>query len=90
MVSKKERRTKDDVEEKPKHYVQKFSNDELLAEAVLAGNTPSFLVAKDGKVLPQDHIPLDDKILKPLEPLSYVNKPYTFGSSIELDSYLKR
>lgn len=77
-------------EEKPKHYIQKFSNDEMLAEAVLIGNTPFFLVAKDGKVLVQDHIPFDDKILKPLEPLSYVNKPYSFDSDIELDAYLTK
>ncbi len=78
------------AEENPKHYVQKFSNNELLAEAVLIGNTPFYLVAKDGKVLVQDHLAFEDKILKPLEPLSYVNKPYVFNSDIELNAYLNK
>lgn len=85
-MTKKEKPT----EEKPKHYVQKYSNNEMLAEAVLIGNSPFFLVAEKGKILVQDHIPFDDKILKPLESLSYVNKAYSFESDTEVNAYINK
>lgn len=70
--------------------MQKYSNDELLAESVLIDGLPFFLVWKNGKIIVQDHIGLEDKILKPLEPLSYVNKPYSFSSLAEVDAYINK
>lgn len=75
-------------EEIPKRYVQKFSNREFLAESVLIGGFPFFLVARNGKVVIQDQIPFPDIILKPLEFTSYVNKPYCFNSRKEIEDYL--
>jgi len=88
---KGKKKNKDEkAEDLPKYYVQKFSDDIMLAESVLIGGLPFFLVARNGTVTIEDQCVFPDKILKPLEPLSYVNKAYSFGSDIEVDAYLTK
>jgi len=70
-------------DQKKKSYVQKYSNEKLIAEAVLIGGLPKFLVLNedDSSISIQDSIELEDKkILKPAEVDSYVNRPYSFSS----------
>lgn len=83
---------KEKKEEKLKdtYYVQKYSDDKILAEAILIGDAPFFLVSEGGKIGLKDKIELANKILKPLEDISYVNKPYTFISKTEVDAYLEK
>jgi hypothetical protein len=88
---KKRKKDKDDkVDDLPKYYVQKFSNDTILAESVLIGGLPFFLTARNGTITIQDQCIFLDKILKPLEPLSYVNKPYSFRSALEIEAHIKK
>ena len=48
------------------------------------------LVARNGTVTIENQSVFPDKVLKPLEPLSYVNKAYSFGSALEVDAYIKK
>ena len=73
----------------PKYYVQKFSNDTMLIESVLIAGVPKFLVARNGSITIEDQSVFPDKVLKPLEPLSYVNKPHSFESAVEVDACIK-
>lgn len=88
---KKKKKDKDDkIEELPKYYVQKFSNDTMLIEAVLIAGIPKFLIARNGTITIEGQSVFPDKILKPLESLSYINKPYSFGSTKEVDACIKK
>lgn len=88
---KKRKKDKDDkMDELPKYYIQKFSNDEMLIESILIAGVPKFLVARKDVVTIEDQSVFPDKILKPLEFLSYINKPYSFGSAKEVKSYIKK
>ena len=87
---KKRKKDKDDkIDELPKYYVQKFSNDTMLIESVLIAGVPKFLVARNGSITIEDQSVFPDKVLKPLEHLSYVNKPHSFESAVEVDACIK-
>jgi hypothetical protein len=86
---RREKESKENQEEEEKRkecYVQKFSNDELLAEAVLIGGIPKFLVSHkfNSSISICDNIELQDKIVKPFESISYINRPYSFSSEAQL------
>ena len=52
---KKKKKDKDDkIDELPKYYVQKFSNDTMLIESALIAGAPRFLVARNGIVSIED------------------------------------
>lgn len=74
-------------------YLQRVSNDECFAEAVLIDKVPKFLIANNGtgEVSVVDFIPLgkEDKIASPLAAESYINKPYMFNSQLELEDVIK-
>jgi hypothetical protein len=78
-------------ENKPTYYVQKFSDTNLLAEAILIGNLPYFLVVDEtGSISTKEQIEVEDKILKPIDLISYVNKPYMFTSKEQLDWFIDK
>ena len=74
-------------------YLQRVSNDEYFAEAVIINKVPKFLLANGGTdvISMVDFIPLgkEDKIAEPLGAESYINKPYSFNSKLELDRVIE-
>src|SRR5262249_12732803 len=73
-----------DCEGRPRQFTQKFSSNDILAEAVLICNKPYFLVSQQGSIKIQPTLEIDDKILVPLDVDSYINKPYSFVSEEEV------
>jgi hypothetical protein len=71
-------------------YLQRFTNEQYYAEAVLINKEPKWLVVNDGQVSIADYIPNGDEIIKPLKELSYINKPYSFGSDSEVNDYIDK
>jgi hypothetical protein len=73
---------------KQSHFVQKYTEPGLIAEAVIVGGIPYFAVAKanyNGITL-EESIPIDDKSeYKPFEPSAYLNEPYRFGSKKDFE-----
>ena len=63
---------------KQRIYVQRFSEGEHFAEAVIAGGIPAFIVRDKNAIFTTDQIKLEDKIVKPLPAIAYLNKPYSF------------
>jgi hypothetical protein len=63
---------------KPKSYVQRLSDGEHFAEAVIVGGVPAFIVRKNDVIYTTDKIEFEDKIIKPLPAIAYLNKPYSF------------
>ena len=87
---------KSEKEEKKKfEYIQKYSNDRLLAEAVIIEGKPWFAVVstKDGRITLEEEIPLNDSkktVLRAPDLSSYINKPYSFASVSEFEDYLEK
>ena len=83
------------IEKKKTIHVQRVYNKEIFAEAVLIAGVPKFLLATNGpdeiSISTVDFIPLgkEDKIASPLPAESYINKPYTFNSQLELDATIE-
>jgi hypothetical protein len=83
--------------EKPKRieYIQKTSNaigcpNYKLVESVLINGIPKFLVFDSlAGIRIESSIELENKILKPLELNSYMNKPYTFDSDEQVRQYIE-
>jgi hypothetical protein len=75
-------------------YLQRVVNKEVFAEAVIIDGIEKFLIANNGtgEISVVDFIPLgkENKIAKPLPLESYINKPYSFNSQLELDAIIKR
>ena len=80
-------------------YVQKYSISETaLAEAIIIGEKASFAVAdfadrNEVKIMLEKQIELDDDrktVLKPLDLISYINKPYRFKSEDEFWVYIEK
>ncbi len=92
---RREKESKENHEEEDKRkecYVQKYSNDKLLAEAVLIGGNPKFLVSHkfNSSISICDNIELQDKIVKPFEANSYINRPYPFSSEARLNECIHK
>jgi hypothetical protein len=72
-------------------YIQKHHDGDLLAEAIIIGRKPYFAVAapkvgnpEQVSITLQDSIQVDETtVLRPLELISYINKPYIFKSEQE-------
>jgi hypothetical protein len=80
-------RVKADKNGKQAHFVQKYSEDGLLAEAVIVAGIPYFAVArlrpksKELALTLESSIPIDDSNeYKPYQQAMYLNKPYIFNS----------
>ena len=71
-------------------YMQRFSNEQYYAEAVLVANKQKFLSVNQGEIQIVDSIQLEDEIIKPLKALSYINKPYSFSSEQEVNDYITK
>ena len=71
-------------------YMQRFTNDEYYAEAVLIDRKPKWLLVKNGEIKTAEFIPNGDEIIKPLKALSYINKPYSFSSEQEVKDYIAK
>jgi hypothetical protein len=78
-------------------YVQKYSNDRLLAEAIIVDGNPCFAVVNRGDdggttITIQEQISLNDSrktILRAPDVSSYINKPYSFASISEFEDYIE-
>jgi hypothetical protein len=76
-------------------YLQKYysAREGILAEAVLIGGKPCFLVSRKEKpsfIEIQSSLELTDEILKPCESSSYINLPYGFDSEVVLRECIQR
>ena len=76
-------------------YAQKYSNDRLLAEAIIIEGKPCFAVvsSEDGQITLKEEIPLNDSkktILRAPDISSYINKPYSFASKSEFEDYIEK
>jgi hypothetical protein len=76
-------------------YLRQYHNDELLTEAIIIGTRPYFAVATRRpetnvtSIGLQESIDFDETIvLKPLQSMSYLNKPYTFRNREDFDNYI--
>jgi hypothetical protein len=78
--------------ERKAHFVQKYHDTQFLAEAVIVTGIPYFAVCnEEAKITLKDSIPLTDTTeLKPYETMSYMNKPYTFKTTKELESFVQK
>jgi hypothetical protein len=75
-------------------YIQKYSKDVPLVEAVIINRQPFFLQViinnnNDGEPVLVDKLELNDIILYPKETHSYTNEPYEFESRDEIAKYLE-
>jgi len=91
--AKQERR--DEGKETHTFHVQKASNKDVLAESILINNKPYFLVSEkkdNGEVTIaiRECISIFNGKYRPLEAVSYVNKPYSFASEEEVKLYVER
>jgi hypothetical protein len=78
------------------HFIQKYSERGLLAEAVIVGGVPYFVVSrlnpelKEGNITLEPSIPINSKSeYKPFEASAYLNQPYTFSSEAEFKKCLQ-
>jgi hypothetical protein len=83
---------KDDVNKpnKKANVFYKYSEDILLAEAVLIKNTPMFLQIVNGKAILTENIEQDFQIIVPPDKTRHLSKEYSFSSIQEIDQYVKR
>ena len=82
-----------DKNKKQPHFVQKYSEIGLIAEAVIVGGIPYFAVARaDSKnVTLEESISITDKIeYKPFEQTAYLSEPYKFKSRQEFESCIEK
>jgi hypothetical protein len=80
-------------DDRKESYVQKFSSETTLAEAILIAGHPAFIIShktSPSKLSILSSIELEDRIIKPLESESYINRPYAFDSREQLDAYIER
>jgi hypothetical protein len=70
-------------------YVQKYSDGHTLAEAVIIGKDPCFLISENGAITPSKQIVDGDRVILPLTSEMYINKPYTFESFGEVERLVK-
>src|SRR5215831_1878233 len=84
----KEREYSDDTEKKI--YTQRCSNPTISAEAILISEAPRFLVLNkiDSTISIQNFINLGSVIYLPPESTSYMNKPYSFSSEVQVNEYI--
>jgi hypothetical protein len=80
----------DDREHIPIEYVQKYSQKDMLLESILIGNNSFFILSRDGKISIETSFQVGNKILKPFESSSYINRPYSFTSNIEVQDYINK
>jgi len=71
-------------------YIQKYSWDGILAEAVLIDNVPYFLVSNKGEISIETELNTPSGIMKPLEANSYLNRPYSFNSKKQVQECIER
>jgi hypothetical protein len=71
-------------------YIQRFTNDQYYAEAVLIDKKEKFLLVNNGQISIAHYIPNGDEIIKPLKALSYINKAYSFASEQEINDYITK
>jgi hypothetical protein len=73
--------------------LQRVCNESVTAEAVLINGLPKFLIANNGtgeiSAVGSNTLPNESKIAKPLPLESYINKPYTFKSELELQTIIE-
>ena len=75
---KDKKSTKKEQDTRPVSHVQRLSDGEHFAEAVIVGGVPAFIVRNKDAIFTTDKIEFEDKIVKPLPAIAYLNKPYSF------------
>jgi hypothetical protein len=85
--------------EKKVHFVQKYSEPGLLAEAVVVDGVPYFAISRlrlranprDVDIVLETSIPIDDKReYKPFDVSSYLNQPYRFSSKKDFEQCIEK
>jgi hypothetical protein len=79
--------------EKKVYHMQKYSDTTMLAESVLVGGIPMFIVSErnggTSRITVTDCIDLENKIIKPLKESAYLNRPYSFASSDQINELIE-
>ena len=80
-----------DKDKKQKHYVQKYTEPGLIAEAVIVAGIPYFAISKAANNINlQESIPIDDKSeYKPFERTAYLSESYRFESKQHLETCIE-
>jgi hypothetical protein len=96
--NKKSRKEEQQQQPKKEFFYQRYTQDNLVAEAVIISGRPKFAMAvpKVGKpdevslIALQDVIEVDDTtVIKPFELRAYMEKPYTFKSKEEFEQLVE-
>jgi hypothetical protein len=77
-----------DKDKKNPHYIQKYTEPGLLAEAVIVGGIPYFAASrnKSDDITLEGSIPIDDtNEYRPFEPSAYLSESYRFRSKRDFD-----
>lgn len=78
---------------KKTHFVQKYSESDLIAEAIIVAGIPYFAVAKarSNEITLERSIAIDDtNEYRPFESRAYLNKPYIFKSKQDIESCVNK
>lgn len=91
----KKSQQKTDEDKNRYEYIQKYSDDSLLAEAIIVDKKARFAVLRAGigEITLEKEIPLNDEkktVLRPLGPESYINKAYVFNPEKQFYEYVDR
>jgi hypothetical protein len=75
------------------HYTQKYSEDDLIAEAVVIAGVPYFAVGRKNpeKITLEKSLSVSDTSeYRPFELAAYLTKPYIFNSKLDFESCVNR
>jgi Bifunctional DNA primase/polymerase, N-terminal/Primase C terminal 1 (PriCT-1) len=80
---------KEEAEDKPTNYQQKYSDGQILAEAVIIDKDPCFLVSDNGVITPKKEMVDGDRTIKPFQLEMYINRPYKFESFSQVEQLVE-
>lgn len=88
-VMSREPQNKKSKKQEPVTHLQKHSDNRVLAEAVMIGKIPYFLVSENGTIIPKKQILDGDRVIQPFVSEMYINRPYTFESLSQVEQYVE-
>jgi hypothetical protein len=80
---------KEEVDKPTTTYQQKYSDSQILGEAVIIGKDPCFLVSDNGVITPKKEILDGDRIIKPFTSEMYINRPHKFESFSQVEQLIE-
>ena len=89
-VNHEEKQSEENKKQKSASYAQVYKLPGLMAEAIMVGQTPLWLVTEGpGRIEVVEHIDIsENRILKPIPRSSYINRPYEFKTLEEVNQLI--